>query len=73
MSSEKYGREVSKLLRWWNYFSVRSNKSKFKSIPFNRGVKLDIQDVWGRTQRDNRAFTLPVLSTFISLVLRAFH
>ena len=62
------GREVSKVLSWWNYFSVKSNGSKIKSIQFNKSIKLDVQDVRERTQRTERAFTLPVLSTFISLV-----
>ena len=37
-----------------------------------RSIKLDIQGVRERTQRSDKAFTLSVLNTFISLVLRAF-
>ena len=33
--------------RWWNYFSINSNESNFKSIQFDKSVKLDMQNLKG--------------------------
>ena len=61
-------RGESEVSRWWKSSSIRSNKSNFEGIHFNRSTKLDMQDVLERTQRSNRAFTLPTLSMFVSLI-----